>query len=56
MSGRECMEIYGTSIVRKHHEDAWADGTFTKIQKENPEVAIIKDCRGQNEVLKRYRK
>lgn len=51
MSGRELMEVFGTDICRNLYEDCWARATFKKIEKENPQIAIIKDCRASNEVF-----
>lgn len=50
MTGREVMEYFGTSIIRKIKQDAWSSATITKIKRDNPKVAIINDCRFPDEV------
>ncbi len=50
MSGRELMQVFGTDIVRKMYEKAWAKATIKRIQKENPLLAVITDCRFPCEV------
>lgn len=50
LTAREVMQIIGTDIFRKMQLNVWADATIKKIQKENPDLAIIADCRFPNEV------
>ena len=50
MSAREVMEIIGTNIFRKIKNDVWVQATLNSIKKQNPEIAIIPDCRFPNEV------
>jgi len=50
LTAREVMQLVGTDIFRKMNKDVWASSTISKIQKEQPELAIIADCRFPNEV------
>jgi putative N-acetylmannosamine-6-phosphate epimerase len=50
LTAREVMQLVGTDIFRKMKKDVWASSTIKKIQKEQPELAIIADCRFPNEV------
>jgi CRISPR/Cas system CMR-associated protein Cmr1 (group 7 of RAMP superfamily) len=51
MSIREFLEYFGTKIIRKIKNDAWAEFTIKRIVRENSNVAIIPDVRFPNEVL-----
>jgi hypothetical protein len=50
MTAREVMQFVGTDMFRKIKTDVWVRGTINKILNEQPEVAIITDCRFPNEV------
>jgi hypothetical protein len=50
LTAREVMQVVGTDILRKMKKDVWSSATINKIQKEQPELAIIADCRFPNEV------
>ena len=50
LTAREVMQFIGTDIFRKIQNNVWADATIKKIQQEQPELAIIADCRFPNEV------
>ena len=50
MTIREFLEYFGTSIVRKIKNDAWASSTINKIVTEHSEIAIIPDVRFPNEI------
>lgn len=50
LTAREVMQFVGTDIFRKMKNDVWAGATINKIQKEQPKLAIIADCRFPNEV------
>lgn len=50
LTAREVMQFVGTDIFRKMKNDVWASATINKIQLEQPELAIIADCRFPNEV------
>lgn len=49
-SSRDLMQYIGTDVFRKMHPDIWVNATIQKIKKDNPEIAIITDCRFPNEV------
>ena len=44
------MQILGTDILRTMQHNVWAGATIRKIQRDNPDVALIGDCRFPNEV------
>lgn len=50
ISHREFLEYFGTKIIRKIYNDAWSTFTLNKINREQPELAIIPDVRFPNEV------
>jgi hypothetical protein len=50
LSAREVMEVVGTKIFRKLKNDVWVRATISKIEKDNPTIAIIPDCRFPNEI------
>lgn len=50
LTAREVMQILGTDILRTMQNNVWAGATIRKIQKDNPDVALIGDCRFPNEV------
>jgi len=50
MTAREVMQYVGTDILRKMHPNVWVDAALRKIRHDNPETAIICDCRFPNEV------
>ena len=50
LSAREVLQIVGTDMFRAMQHNVWANTTIRKIQTENPELAIIADCRFPNEV------
>jgi hypothetical protein len=50
MSAREFMQYFGTDVCRKIHPDIWTDRTLKSIATEEPLIAVISDCRFQNEV------
>lgn len=50
MTAREVMEYVGTQIFRKIKSNIWVEATIQKIQKDNPDLALIPDCRFPNEV------
>jgi hypothetical protein len=49
-SAREIMQYVGTDIFRNLKSDVWVESTIKQILKDNPEIAIITDCRFPNEV------
>lgn len=50
LTAREIMQFVGTDIFRKLKNDVWTNATIHKIQNEQPDLAIIADCRFPNEV------
>jgi chloramphenicol 3-O-phosphotransferase len=50
LTAREVMQFIGTNVFRQMQNNVWADATIKKIQKENPSLAVIADCRFPNEV------
>jgi len=50
MTAREVMQFVGTDVFRKMKTNVWSSATLLKIQKEQPKLAIIADCRFPNEV------
>lgn len=50
LTAREVMQFVGTDIFRKMKNDVWASATIKRINNDNPELAIIADCRFPNEV------
>lgn len=50
MSAREFMQFFGTNVMRKMHNDVWANACLNKILKEGSDLAIIADVRFPNEV------
>lgn len=49
MTAREFMQFLGTDIMRKMYEPIWVNATIKKIQREQPELAVIADVRFPNE-------
>jgi hypothetical protein len=49
MTAREVMQYVGTDIFRKMNNKVWTDLTLNKIREEAPEIAVIADCRFDNE-------
>lgn len=50
LTAREVMQLVGTDVFRKLQNNVWADATIIKINKEQPDLALIADCRFPNEV------
>ena len=50
ITAREFMQFFGTDIMRKIHNDVWANACLNKITKEGSDLAIIADVRFPNEV------
>ena len=50
MTAREFMQYLGTEVMRKMHNDVWANACLNKIIKEGSDLAIIADVRFPNEV------
>lgn len=50
MTVREFLEYFGTTIIRKIYNNAWANFTINRVKLEQPEIAVIPDVRFPNEV------
>jgi hypothetical protein len=50
LTAREVMQIIGTDIFRKMDTNVWVRATINKIVHDQPEIAVITDCRFPNEV------
>lgn len=49
MTAREVMQYVGTDIFRKMNKNVWIDATINQILSESSEIAVISDCRFENE-------
>lgn len=50
LTAREVLQIVGTDMFRKMQNHVWSNATIRQILREQPDVAIIADCRFPNEV------
>lgn len=50
LTAREVLQIVGTDMFRKMQNHVWSNATIRQILREQPNVAIIADCRFPNEV------
>ena len=50
MSGRDFMQWFGTDVCRLIKDDIWLSATLSQIKEEKPEIALISDCRFDNEI------
>lgn len=50
MTGRECMQVFGTELIRATFGNVWAQSTKRKIKKEGNPLALISDLRFQSEI------
>ena len=50
MTVREFLQYFGTNICRKIYDDCWVESCFRRIEIDQPDIAIICDCRFKNEV------
>ena len=50
MTAREFMQTFGTDICRKIKDDVWVSLCIKQIKDENPNLALIGDCRFKNEI------
>ncbi len=51
MTSREVMQYVGTDIFRRMNNKVWTDLCLNKIKEEAPEIAVIADCRFDNEAV-----
>lgn len=52
MTAREVMQYLGTEIFRKINNDIWATSVVERIKTDSPLIAVVADCRFDNEALK----
>lgn len=50
LTARDVMQLVGTDMFRKLQKNVWADATIFKIKQDQPDLALIADCRFPNEV------
>lgn len=50
MTSREFMQYFGTNICRNIYQNIWTDALIKNIKNEEPLLAVIDDCRFENEV------
>ena len=50
MTAREVLQYVGTDVFRAMQHNVWSSATIRFIQKEQPDIALIADCRFPNEV------
>lgn len=50
MTVREFLQYFGTNVCRKIYDDCWVESCFRRIEIDQPDMAIICDCRFKNEV------
>jgi len=43
------LQWYGTDVARKQDPDTWVKALHARLSRENPEIAIVTDCRFINE-------
>lgn len=51
MTAREFMQFLGTDMMRKIYSPIWTNRTIKNITTENPQLAVITDCRFDNEAV-----
>jgi hypothetical protein len=49
MTAREVLQFVGTDIFRRMYEPVWVNLLMNKIKEDSPLVAVIADCRFDNE-------
>lgn len=50
ITARKFLQVFGTEVCRKMQGDCWVDACFRKIEREQPNLAIITDARFPNEI------
>lgn len=50
MSIRDILQYFGTEVCRKIYGNCWINYLMNQIQRDSPKIAIIYDCRFDNEV------
>jgi hypothetical protein len=50
MTAREVMQYWGSEIFRRAYSNVWADACIRKIRASACDIAVITDCRFENEL------
>lgn len=50
MTVRDFLQYFGTEVCRKIYDSVWVDKCIRDIQEEEPLLAVIDDCRFENEI------
>lgn len=50
LTAREVLQLVGTDMFRRMQKNVWSEATIRKIHTDNPDLALIADCRFPNEV------
>lgn len=50
MTAREVMQYFGTDVMRKIKDNIWPDLCLNQIKQDDPNLAVIGDCRFKNEI------
>lgn len=50
MTAREFLQYFGSNICRQIYPEVWTERALREIEAEEPQVALISDCRFPNEV------
>lgn len=50
MTSREFLQYFGTNICRSIYQNVWTDALIKSIQQESPLLAMVDDCRFENEI------
>lgn len=50
MTVRDFLQYFGTEVCRKIHDSVWVDKCIKDITDEEPLLAVIDDCRFENEI------
>lgn len=51
MTAREVLQFVGTEIFRRMYEPVWVNLLIDRIKEESPMIAVIADCRFDNEAI-----
>jgi len=51
MTVRDVMQFFGTNVCRKIYDPCWIESCYKRIEMEQPEIAVIDDCRFRSEVM-----
>ena len=51
MTVREFLQYFGTNVCRKIYDPCWIESCYNRIEMDDPDIAVIQDCRFRNEVM-----